>query len=845
MRKWLNLFCALSLISSMFVAVIGSPQITKAANESIKVNVDGNVVKWLMDEANQMIYAVTNANKLLFIQTGDLSVQTVDIPGIPVDLDVYNGNLYITTSGAKILVVDLATKTVQLDKTIYVDADNIAIDNNKIFILKGTQWVTLKYYDLATGSINVIKQFNPEQAYQDYYNPNLVVNPASHTLYIGESSYGACNIFALNTVDFSPISKSNYNNYGFTNAAKIVTLGDNHVYFAGCEFDSTNLEQMTGDYGIPHDPILYVQGNDVFSNHAIFDRFSCTKIKDLPSTTLNVMEDSSRNVFLASANQIEKTPFDKVGVVTDPGTTDPGTTDPGTTDPGTTDPGTTDPGTTDPGTTDPGTTDPSTTDPGTTDPGTTDPGTIDQTPVTQQPEEIWAYPKTVDFKPYTPTDIGGHWAYNHLLNFVYSGLIKGYQETNGTYTVRPDNNITRAEVVAILVRSLGLTSNTSGKTFTDVTKSSWYYEPIRIASSLNIVSGTGPNKFEPERNVTRAELATMIIRAFGSAISKNGTAKVFGDVPANYWAKSYIDDATKAGIINGYPGGLFKPGNNATRAEAITMLSVALKAQQNQLPDNETLTNCVTNQENALLELLNKGSWTGQYNQISSTTTGYDFVYATDKINSFGESNNAGYKISAERSGDFKATVTQKSNTFAVVNVTGASRLYTITDYYQTTFQAYSPDSYNVYLKKDTATGEFKIYWEQPVLTQQETSYLTQTASFSTRLRTEKENLFKLIYSPDVWTESWYESMSNEMDRIITLGNDMSSMEAPNGRLSIIDTEMGSALWTFGNALEQIGNAFADEDYYSANNTLNYANTILVEAMRYLDGVDILLSVNK
>ena len=800
----------------MFITVLGHPQSIRAADDPIKVSVTGNVVKWLMDEANGLIYAVTNSNKLLFIQMNDLSVETIDIPGIPIDIDKYNGKLYITTANAKILVVDLETRTVDTENVIYVDADNIAIDSNKIFYFKGTNTSAyLYYYDPINKGKTQIRNFNPGQ-YQMYYNADMVVDPDTHILYIAEAGLSGSHLYALSTVDFSPISKTNYKDgYGFPYPVRSVTLGENHVYYAGMEINKSNLEQITGNYGIPHEPIVFVQGNDVFSKKAIFDRFSNIKIKDLPTTTLDVMEDSLRNIYLASANQIEKITFDEF---VNPTPTDPGTTDPGTTDPGTTDPGTTDPGTNDPG-----------------------------PAIVNGPVEDYATIKAVDFKLYQPTDINGHWAYNYLQNFVYSELIKGYKEKNGSYTVRPENNITRAEVVAILVRALGLTSDKNGIAFTDVKKGQWYYEPIRIASSLGIVGGTGPNTFAPERNVTRAELSAMIIRAFGQTITKPNPAKSFTDVPANHWAKTYINDATKAGIISGYPGGLFKPSNNAKRAEAIKMLSVALNVQQSDLPDNATIINQVIAQENELMELLNSSNWTGQHNLIASTTKGYEFVNATDKVNALGNVYNSGLDITVELIRDMNGTVIQKSNTFAVVQLTVASKLYTFSDPAYGSFQYHSQNSFNVYLKKDPATGEFKIYWKKINLSTEEVNYLNTVASFSSRLRTEMVNLQKLITRSNAWTDSWYDSMLNEFEKIEKLLNDIDSgyIFAPNSRLSKIDGKMEPVLLGFSYGLEEIGNAFDSEYIEDAGNHFDNAYALFIESMKFLTQVDALVSLSK
>lgn len=98
-------------------------------------------------------------------------------------------------------------------------------------------------------------------------------------------------------------------------------------------------------------------------------------------------------------------------------------------------------------------------------------------------------------------------------------------------------------------------------------------------AALNIVSGdkeTG--NFRPNDNITRAEFARIACSMLGmeaaAALAKGPTK--FKDVAASHWASGYINVAAEKGIIKGYPGGLFKPDENVTYAEAITVLVRAL-----------------------------------------------------------------------------------------------------------------------------------------------------------------------------------------------------------------------------------------------------------------------------
>ncbi len=99
-----------------------------------------------------------------------------------------------------------------------------------------------------------------------------------------------------------------------------------------------------------------------------------------------------------------------------------------------------------------------------------------------------------------------HWAYEEVSDLIYADIIDGYVDSDGFMYVRPNENITRAQFVKIIVSALDLTSEGPGKTFKDVKSTKWYSEPIRIASDLGIIHGNTNNQFLPDQPITRAEI---------------------------------------------------------------------------------------------------------------------------------------------------------------------------------------------------------------------------------------------------------------------------------------------------------------------------------------------------
>lgn len=109
----------------------------------------------------------------------------------------------------------------------------------------------------------------------------------------------------------------------------------------------------------------------------------------------------------------------------------------------------------------------------------------------------------------------------------------------------------------------------AGKGFKD-TEYSWARDAIESLASEGIIGGYPDGLFRPEANITRAEFAKVIARAF--AIRPSGEPR-FKDVKKDSWARGYIAAVDDRGIMSGYPGGNFGPSRVVTRAEAAVALA--------------------------------------------------------------------------------------------------------------------------------------------------------------------------------------------------------------------------------------------------------------------------------
>ena len=180
-------------------------------------------------------------------------------------------------------------------------------------------------------------------------------------------------------------------------------------------------------------------------------------------------------------------------------------------------------------------------------------------------------PPTVDIPDNdVPTGLNGkdHYAY-----------IIGY----GNNDVRPQNNITRAEVATIFFRLLTDETRTANMTksngYNDVKDGDWFCCAVSTLSKMGIIKGYEDGSFKPNDPISRAEFAAIAARFDPDG---DTTPATFSDV-SSHWAKDEISIAANHGWIKGYEDGSFKPNQKITRAETMTLVNRVL----NRLPETK------------------------------------------------------------------------------------------------------------------------------------------------------------------------------------------------------------------------------------------------------------------
>jgi len=161
-----------------------------------------------------------------------------------------------------------------------------------------------------------------------------------------------------------------------------------------------------------------------------------------------------------------------------------------------------------------------------------------------------------------------HWSAESVRRATELGLFEGV----GGGRFGRGQPITRAAFAAALVRLFDWESVSPAKaTFTDVTADRWFYSAVETACSNGAVAASGKT-FRPTDNITREEMAAMLVRALGYtslAGVVSSYSSPFTDVTTN---KGFITIAYDLGIVDGVGDGKFAPGSTAPREQAAAML---------------------------------------------------------------------------------------------------------------------------------------------------------------------------------------------------------------------------------------------------------------------------------
>lgn len=178
----------------------------------------------------------------------------------------------------------------------------------------------------------------------------------------------------------------------------------------------------------------------------------------------------------------------------------------------------------------------------------------------------WKFKNTGKWKAVQLVDIGSHWAVQPIQFTSSYGIIQGYADCS----FRPNNNVTKYEAIMMISRVTGFTGTFDGDRDDDYDAPAWMQDCLEYAVSEGILTADEARDLNGNAPAKRYEVAVWTMRAIGFELDDQLSFKDRNEIP--YYAKAYVGGMCKYGYMIGYTGNIFQPNKPVTRAEMATVL---------------------------------------------------------------------------------------------------------------------------------------------------------------------------------------------------------------------------------------------------------------------------------
>ena len=182
-------------------------------------------------------------------------------------------------------------------------------------------------------------------------------------------------------------------------------------------------------------------------------------------------------------------------------------------------------------------------------------------------EEVVTPTPEVDEKEVLKNDVKNHWAEKEVSALIDLGIVTGDENKK----LNLSNEVTRAEFATMIVKALDLKTEDTDCDFNDVNASDWYYQTVAICNANGIIQGSD-SKFRPNDKITREEMAVILYRCLGDKFKTESKGDFADNDVVSSWAVDAVGNISAAGLIKGYEDGTFKPTNSLKRAEAMVVI---------------------------------------------------------------------------------------------------------------------------------------------------------------------------------------------------------------------------------------------------------------------------------
>lgn len=171
------------------------------------------------------------------------------------------------------------------------------------------------------------------------------------------------------------------------------------------------------------------------------------------------------------------------------------------------------------------------------------------------------------------TDVNGHWAESQINKWSGKGLAGGYAD--GTF--KPNQQVSRAEFVALTNRAFGINKEEAAAGFGDVKADAWYCGDVAAAKKAGYIGGYTDGSFKPNTPITRQEVAGILVRLLDIETTTEGLSAFTDAAKISDWSRGNIGAVAQKGLMRGMPDNTFMPLKSITRAEAVASLDRALE----------------------------------------------------------------------------------------------------------------------------------------------------------------------------------------------------------------------------------------------------------------------------
>ncbi|WP_165822707.1 S-layer homology domain-containing protein [Paenibacillus montanisoli] len=508
---------------------------------------------WVMGEGEKYLYAISaEANRLLQIDTATFTVKADRYVGSqPSDIDFRDGVLYISLKGSTHMVrIDTKRET-----DFMAPLDELEVGLPTLDIAAGASDI---YYSIGGYGWLKVHAWRDDAAFpfkESVYEPSLTMGPDGNTLWIGETGTSGGDLYKVNVAAKQILDKT-VEGYSYGN--RELPLDGDMVYYAGRRFSTGDLGLIYGEYKEKYEyfaHLLFARGSTVIGTKAVYNRDTFNQALKLPFTIVYGYVKKDGSVLLYAEDDLTSKEGPNYILYRFDGLDSLKTAMDNRLRP----------------------------QEGRFVDRNTAPQVIDGY-VTFRPGVLDRFVDHYEIQLYDGS--------NRPVKLDFTETVyKSEQLPNGSYAhklIAPmkivPETVKKIGIVPVLKNTLDkqneavlfvpLADNrTSKNAFMDVRTDLFAKFAIETLADMKVVQGYKDGAFQPYGLVTRAEFATMLVKAL--RIPAAG-GSYFKDVPRNAWYYEVISASAKAGLIKGYTDGTFHPNRTITQQETLEIVNNAL-----------------------------------------------------------------------------------------------------------------------------------------------------------------------------------------------------------------------------------------------------------------------------